>query len=192
MKATIVFAAMCLAGAVQAQEAPVTHEVEDTFDNVAFAVESAIIGAGLVIDHVSHTGEMLERTRADVGSDKVLFTQADVFTFCSSIVSRQVMEADLSNVQHCPYGIFVYETPDPAFEAARAALTEEWNRPAAFVGAGGSIPVAGYFKTILGMDAMLIGFGRDDDQIHSPNEKYDLECFHKGIRSWARVLARIA
>ena len=89
-------------------------------------------------------------------------------------------------------GASVMEITDPAFEAARAALTEEWQRPAAFVGAGGSIPVAGYFKSILGMDAMLIGFGRDDDQIHSPNEKYDLESFHKGIRSWARILARIA
>ena len=80
----------------------------------------------------------------------------------------------------------------PAFEQARRALSEEWPRPAAFVGSGGSIPIAGHFKRELGMDAMLIGFGRDDDQLHSPNEKYDLDAFHKGTRSWARVLAAMA
>jgi acetylornithine deacetylase/succinyl-diaminopimelate desuccinylase-like protein len=85
----------------------------------------------------------------------------------------------------------IMDISDPAFELARKALSEEWNLPASYIGGGGSIPVAGYFKTVLGMDAMLIGFGRDDDQIHSPNEKYHLESFHKGIRSWARILAKL-
>lgn len=77
---------------------------------------------------------------------------------------------------------------DPAFEKARQALSDEWPDTAAYIGCGGSIPIAGYFKTITDMDSMLIGFGKDDDQIHSPNEKYDVESFHKGMRSWARIL----
>ncbi len=85
----------------------------------------------------------------------------------------------------------VMNTDRPEFAAAKAALSAEWNREAVIVGMGGSIPIAGYFKEILGMDAMLIGFANDDDAIHSPNEKYDVKSFHKGIRSWARILAAL-
>ena len=79
-------------------------------------------------------------------------------------------------------------TEGTMFEAARQALSNEWQVPAAYVGCGGSIPIAGHFQKILGTEPMLIGFGKDNDAIHSPNEKYDMESFHKGIRSWARIL----
>ncbi|MBK4216076.1 M20/M25/M40 family metallo-hydrolase [Paracoccus caeni] len=85
----------------------------------------------------------------------------------------------------------VMDTADPAYTSVRAALSDEWGREAAFIGSGGSIPIAGDFKHILGMDSVLVGFAHDDDRIHSPNEKYDVESFAKGSRSWARIVAAL-
>jgi acetylornithine deacetylase/succinyl-diaminopimelate desuccinylase-like protein len=80
----------------------------------------------------------------------------------------------------------------PALVKTRAALTEEWGKPCVTVGSGGSIPVAGDFKSVLGLDALMVGFSLDDDRIHSPNEKYNLESYRRGIRSWARILAALS
>ena len=86
---------------------------------------------------------------------------------------------------------FQIKDTDERFEKAREALSEEWGVKAAYTGSGGSIPIAGHFQELLGVPPVLIGFCKDDDGLHSPNEKYDVESFHKGTRSWARILAAL-
>jgi acetylornithine deacetylase/succinyl-diaminopimelate desuccinylase-like protein len=83
-------------------------------------------------------------------------------------------------------------TDQPWVRAALDVLGTEYNRPAVLMGCGGSVPVVNALHRVLGIDTLLIGFGLDDDQIHSPNEKFEQRCFHKGIRSHARLLAKFA
>ena len=104
-------AAIALVASLQgamAEPSHVTYPYEGDFDDATFSVESAILDRGLVIDYVSHTGEMLARTGADVGSAVEIFEAADIFLFCSAVLSRKVMEADPMNIAHCPYNIFVF------------------------------------------------------------------------------------
>ena len=89
----------------------ITYDTEESFDDVVFGLENAIVGHGLVIHSVNHVGTMLERTKGDVGSDVTIFQHADVYSFCSASLSRKMMEADNANFQFCPYGVYVFQLP---------------------------------------------------------------------------------
>lgn len=105
----------CNIGASTAQSVPegvTAYEVSAAFDDVRFDLENAIVNRGLVIDYVSHIGNMLERTGQDVGGEKRIFENAQAMLFCSANLSRQAMEADPANIAYCPYTLFVYETAD--------------------------------------------------------------------------------
>jgi acetylornithine deacetylase/succinyl-diaminopimelate desuccinylase-like protein len=87
---------------------------------------------------------------------------------------------------------FEVRPDNPFLGVARAVLGEEYGRPAVLIGSGGSIPVVESLRRILGLDTLLMGFGLDDDQVHSPNEKFDLRCLDHGTHAHARLLAAIA
>jgi len=80
----------------------------------------------------------------------------------------------------------------PAVEAAVKAIEAGFGRPPVFMREGGSIPVVGLIKTQLGVDTLLLGWGQNDDNLHGPNEKFNLADFHRGIKASAHLMAEMA
>jgi acetylornithine deacetylase/succinyl-diaminopimelate desuccinylase-like protein len=112
--------------------------------------------------------------------------------FRAFVRERLPADCQASFINHACSPALQLPYDNPALVKAREALAQEWGKKAVTVGSGGSIPIVGDFKRVLGMDSLLVGFALDDDRVHSPNEKYDLTSFHKGIRSWARIIASLA
>ncbi len=140
------------------------------FKTVIPAVASAKISFRLVFDQDPH------KIRA---------------AFRDFVKARIPADCRVEFIEHGAGRAIAFDVGAAPFQQTQEALTEEWGKPAAFIGGGGSIPVATLIKDRLGMDVVMAGFGLSDDRIHSPNEKYDLRSFHKGIRSWVRILARL-
>jgi len=112
--------------------------------------------------------------------------------FRAFVASRLPSDVKAEFIGHGGSGAISLPIKNEALRLARQALEAEWGKPAALVACGASIPIVGSFKRELGMDSLLVGFAYEDDQIHSPNEKYERRSFHKGARSWARILSALA
>ncbi|MBN9508261.1 MAG: M20/M25/M40 family metallo-hydrolase, partial [Alphaproteobacteria bacterium] len=100
-------------------------------------------------------------------------------------------DAKLEFIEHASGRAIEVRRDSRFVQAARDALAEEYGRPAVLIGSGGSIPVVESLHTLLGLDSVLLGFGLDDDQVHSPNEKFEVACFRHGLRTHARLLGKL-
>lgn len=112
MKHLITAATILIAGLAHSALAndTVTYEVTDqSYDDVMFGLENAILDFGLVISEHNHVGDMLERTKADLGATETIYAYADIFGFCSAPLSRAAMLEDPMNIRFCPYNIYIYQ-----------------------------------------------------------------------------------
>ncbi|MBX7075037.1 MAG: dipeptidase [Pirellulales bacterium] len=92
---------------------------------------------------------------------------------------------------HAAPGVVV-PLDSPYMAAASRAIEGGFGRRPVFIREGGSIPVVGTFKHLLGVDTLLLGWGQNDDNTHSPNEKFSIADFHRGIKTSAHLWHELA
>ncbi|OOG25960.1 DUF302 domain-containing protein [Thioalkalivibrio denitrificans] len=97
------------------------YSIEGEFETYREALEMAITNRGIVVNNVAHIAAMLQRTAADVGGESI-YKEGQAYEFCSAIISRRTMEADVHNIVFCPYIVVVYVTeaePDRVYVSYR-------------------------------------------------------------------------
>lgn len=115
----LVLLSVVLAGTADAQAddpsaGPRIYTSHGTFDDVRDNLELAITARGMVINNVSHVGDMLARTGKDLGTGTRVYAKAEALEFCSALLSREMMEINPHNIVYCPYVISVYTLPGEA------------------------------------------------------------------------------
>lgn len=118
MRFTVFLTALILSTSVMAAK-PVfennymrEYTMEGNFKDAREALKLAITGKGLVINNISHIGNMLQRTGKDIGAKKAVYSHAEAMEFCSAGLSRTMMEGDPRNIVFCPFIIAIYTLPD--------------------------------------------------------------------------------
>lgn len=99
---------------------------------------------------------------------------------------------EMQIVEHHGAPGVVFSLESPFMEAASTAIELGFGNRPVFIREGGSIPVVNTFAEVLDCDVLLLGWGLDDDNTHSPNEKFSLADFHRGIRSSAKLWQTLA
>ena len=96
------------------------------------------------------------------------------------------------SIQHGAVGMSLDLDKSRFVEPMANALEETYGKKPVFTREGGSIPIVAKFNHILQADVLLVGWGQDDDALHSPNEKFSLASFHNGILASARFFQKLA
>ena len=148
LAAVLLFAGL-VNGAMAAGDYMAVHTKTGSFEDVRDDVEMAITDRGMVVNNISHVGEMLERTGKELGATRQIFLKAEVLEFCSAVVSRNMMEPDPDNIVFCPYVISVYVVPEKPNEVRVA-----YRKPQ-IVGSPASQ------KALKAVDELLSGIVRD-------------------------------
>jgi len=115
-------------------------------------------------------------------SDKI---EAYLKKICPDTVKLEV-------IKHGGANPVLVSTEGPWLEAAAKAIRTAYGRAPFFTKEGGSIPVVETFKTVLGIDTLLIGFGQHDDNAHSPNERFLIRDFHRGCLTSAALFEELS
>lgn len=112
--------------------------------------------------------------------------------FRKTLRDRCPASCSLEFIDHGGIGASVLPIDSKAMQLAADAVEQGFEAKPVFIREGGSIPVGALFKSALGVDTLFVGFGLGDDNLHAPNEKFDLSAFHAGRRTAAALYAKLA